>query len=119
MSAFLSFLLLHGWQYGEVDLSDTLLHRQAMIMTLLGAVTCQLLNVWTMRSWGFPAWSVGLLSNPLLLGAMAVEGIWIWMLLRVESVQKVFNTAPVPLSDLWILLPFPLLLFTAHELYKW
>jgi len=119
MNAFLFFLLMHGWQYGEVNLSDSLFHRQAMTMTLLGAVTCQLLNVWTMRSWDFPAWSVGLFSNPLLLGSMAVEGIWIWMLLHVEPVQQVFNTASVPLSDLWILLPFPLLLFTAHELYKW
>jgi sodium/potassium-transporting ATPase subunit alpha len=119
MTAFIAFLLLNGWQYGEVDLSDPLLHRQAMTMTLLGAITCQLLNVWTMRSWDFPAWSVGLLSNPLLLGAMAVEAIWIWMLLHIGSVQKVFNTASVPLSDLWILLPFPLLLFFANEIYKW
>jgi len=95
------------------------LHRQAMTMTMLGAISCQLLNVWTMRSWDFPAWSVGIASNPLLLAAMAVEVIWIWMLLNIGPVQKVFNTASVALSDLWILLPFPVLLFVTHEFYKW
>lgn len=119
MVAFLLFLHLHGWHYGEVILDDTLLHRQAMTMTLLGAVTCQLLNVWTMRSWEFSAFSINFFSNKLLLFAMAMEFFWIWMLLNVEAVQKVFNTASIPLNELWILLPFPILLFVSHEFYKW
>jgi len=119
MAAFVSFLLLHGWQYGTVDLGDPYLHRQAMTMTLLGAISCQLMNVWTMRSWEFSAFSVGLLSNPLLIGAMVIELAWIWMLLYVEPVQNIFNTATVPLKDLWILAPFPILLFVSHEFYKW
>ena len=119
MVAFISFLLLHGWQYGTVDLVDPYLHRQAMTMTLLGAISCQLMNVWTMRSWEFSAFSVGLFANPLLIGAMVIELTWVWMLLYVEKVQNIFNTATVPLSDLWILLPFPMLLFLCHELYKW
>ncbi|MDO8948103.1 MAG: cation-transporting P-type ATPase [Desulfocapsaceae bacterium] len=119
MAAFLFFLLLHGWQYGIVDLGDPLLHRQAMTMTLLGAVSCQLLNAWTMRSWEFSAFSLGFFSNRLMLLAMAVELVWVWALLNVGPVQKVFNTAHVPFGDLWILLPFPILLFLSHEGYKW
>ncbi len=119
MSAFIGFLLMHGWEYGTVDLGNELLQRQAMTMTLLGAVSCQLFNVWTMRSWEFSAWSVGAFTNPLLLAAMVIEGVWIWMLLAFEPAQKVFNTASVPLNELWILLPFPLLLFVSHEFYKW
>jgi sodium/potassium-transporting ATPase subunit alpha len=119
MTAFLSFLLLHGWHYGEIELADPLLHRQAMTMTLLGAVSCQLLNAWTLRSWEFSVLSTGIFSNRLLLAAMAAELAWIWMMLNLEPVQKVFNTASVPLTDLWILLPFPLLLFSLHEVYKW
>ena len=119
MTAFLSFLLLHGWQYGTVILADPLLHRQAMTMTLLGAVTCQLLNGLTMRSWEFSAFSLGIFSNRLMLAAMAVELLWVWALLNVAAMQKVFNTAQVPLAELWILLPFPGLLFLSHEGYKW
>jgi sodium/potassium-transporting ATPase subunit alpha len=119
MVAFISFLVLQGWQYGTVELADPYLHRQAMTMTLLGAVSCQLMNVWTMRSWEFSAFSVGLASNPLLLGAMVIELAWVWMLLYVEPVQNIFNTATVPLTDLWILLPFPFILFVSHEFYKW
>jgi sodium/potassium-transporting ATPase subunit alpha len=119
MVAFISFLLMHGWQYGTVELADPVLHRQAMTMTLLGAISCQLINVWTMRSWEFSAFSIGLFSNPLLIGAMVIELVWIWMLLYVEPVQNIFNTASVPLTDLWILLPFPIILFCSHEFYKW
>lgn len=119
MVAFISFLLLQGWHYGTVDLNDPLLHSQAMTMTLLGAVSCQLVNVWTMRSWEFSAWSIGWASNRLLIGAMAMEFLWIWMLLNFEPVQKVFHTAYIPSSELWILLPFPIILFISHEFYKW
>jgi len=119
MVAFISFLLLHGWQYGTVDLNDPLLHSQAMTMTLLGAISCQLVNVWTMRSWEFSAWSVGWTSNRLLMGTMVMEFLWIWMLLGFEPVQKVFHTAYIPPSELWILLPFPIVLFISHEFYKW
>ncbi|MEK6659379.1 MAG: HAD-IC family P-type ATPase [Campylobacterota bacterium] len=119
MTAFISFLLLHGWEYGTVNLKDPLLHSQAMTMTLLGAVSCQLVNVWTMRSWEFSAWSVGWSSNKLLLGATVLEFFWIWMLLGYEPVQKIFHTADIPLNDLWILLPFPIILFASHEFYKW
>ncbi|OGQ88463.1 MAG: ATPase [Deltaproteobacteria bacterium RIFOXYD12_FULL_56_24] len=119
MVAFVFFLQQHGWQYGTVVLADPLLHRQAMTMTLLGAVTCQIFNGWTMRSWEFSAFSLGFFTNRLMLWAMATELIWVWALLNVAPVQKVFNTAHVPLSDLWILLPFPVLLLLSHEGYKW
>lgn len=119
MSAFIGFLLLHGWEYGTVDLKNPLLQSQAMTMTLLGAVSCQLANVWTMRSWEFSAWSVGWTSNKLLLGAMVLEFLWIWMMLSFEPIQKVFHTADIPLRDLWILLPFPVILFVSHEYYKY
>jgi len=119
MVAFVFFLQQHGWQYGTVVLADPLLHRQAMTMTLLGAVTCQIFNGWTMRSWEFSAFSLGVFSNPLMLWAIAAELVWVWALLNVTAVQKIFNTAHVPLADLWILLPFPVLLFLSHEGYKW
>lgn len=118
MTAFICFLLLHGWEYGMVNI-DPLLHSQAMTMTLLGAVSCQLINAWTMRSWEFSVWDIGWSSNKLLIGATALEFFWIWMLLRYEPVQEKFHTADIPLSDLWILLPFPIVLFASHEFYKW
>lgn len=119
MVAFVFFLQQHGWHYGTVILADPLLHRQAMTMTLLGAVTCQIFNGWTMRSWESSAFSLGFFSNPLMLWAMAVELVWVWALLNVSAVQKIFNTAHVPLAELWILAPFPVLLFLSHEGYKW
>jgi len=119
MFAFIAFLLSHGWQYGEVNLSDPLFHAQAMTMTLLGAVTCQLANVWTMRSWDFNIWTMDFKSNKMILFAWVAVVLWVWAMLNVEWVQKIFNTAHVPLSDLWILLPFPFILLISHESYKY
>ena len=119
MVAFLSFLFLHGWVYGAVVLTDPLLHRQAMTMTLLGVISCQMFNGWTMRSWESSAFSLGIFSNRLMVAGMVVNLVWVWILLNVAAVQKVFNTAHVPSGDLWILLPFPVLLFLSHEGYKW
>ena len=119
MFAFITFLLSHGWQYGEVTLNDPVFHAQAMTMTLLGAVTSQLANVWTMRSWDFNIWTLKWNSNKTLLFAFVAVLFWVWALLNVEVVQKVFNTAYVPVSDLWILLPFPILILISHETYKY
>ncbi|WP_345980832.1 cation-transporting P-type ATPase [Sulfurimonas sp. HSL3-2] len=119
MFAFMSFLFSHGWQYGDVNLSDPVFHAQAMTMTLLGAVTSQLANVWTMRSWDFNIWTISWKSNKTLLFAWGAVLVWIYMLLNVEAVQKVFNTAHVPTTDLWILLPFPVLILISHETYKY
>jgi sodium/potassium-transporting ATPase subunit alpha len=119
MFAFLAFLFLNGWQYGDLSITNTEFHRQAMTMTLLGAISCQLLNAWTLRSWEFSAFSRGLLKNKLLILAIILELIWIFTLLNVGVVQFVFDTAHVPSIYLLLLVPFPILLFTSHELYKY
>ncbi len=119
MCAFLGFLFLNGWQYGDLSITNTDFHRQAMTMTLLGAISCQLFNAWTLRSWDFSAFSRGLFKNRLLILAIVIELIWIYTILNVGFVQFVFNTAYIPPEYLLLLIPFPVLLFTSHELYKY
>ena len=119
MFAFSTFLVTHGWQYGDVELNDKVFHAQAMTMTLLGAVTSQMANMWTLRSWDFNIWTLSWHSNRMLLFAFGAISIWIWALLNVEAVQKIFNTAHIPLADLWILVPFPILILVFHETYKY
>ena len=118
MAAFLGFLFLSGWVYGDLPI-DPLFHRQAMTMTLLAAITCQLFNVWTLRSWEFSAFSRGLFRNRLLILAIVFEIVWIAALLTVPPIQAIFNTAFVPPVYLLLLLPFPILLFASHEAYKY
>ena len=119
MFAFITFLLSHGWQYGEVDLHDNYFQAQAMTMTLLGAITTQMANMWTMRSWDFNIWTLRWNSNKGLIFAFLAVSAWIWTLLNIEPVQKVFNTAHIDLADMWILLPFPIILLLFHETYKY
>jgi sodium/potassium-transporting ATPase subunit alpha len=118
MFAFLGFLFLHGWHYGDLSVQNTLLHRQAMTMTLLGALSCQMLNALSLRSYEFALWRVSFFSNPFLLGALVFDLIWAWALLHLPVMQVIFKTAYVPWQDLWLLLPFPLLVLIAHESWK-
>ncbi|MCX6051353.1 MAG: cation-translocating P-type ATPase C-terminal domain-containing protein [Campylobacterales bacterium] len=119
MFAFITFLLHHGWQYGQVDLHDPHLQAQAMTMTLLGAITTQLANSWSLRSWDFNIWTLSLTSNKTLIFSSFSVLVWMWALLNVASVQKVFNTAHVDAVDLLLLVPFPILLLVSHEAYKY
>jgi sodium/potassium-transporting ATPase subunit alpha len=48
MVAFLGFLFLSGWEYGDLSITNSTFHHQAMTMTLLGAISCQLMNAWTL-----------------------------------------------------------------------
>ncbi len=118
MTAFLGFLFLSGWQYGDLTITGSELHLQAMTMTLLGAVSCQLANVYTLRSWEFSSLKKGFFTNRLLLAAYVIEFLWIVALLTLPPVQLIFNTASVPPVFLLLLVPFPILLFISHEAYK-
>jgi sodium/potassium-transporting ATPase subunit alpha len=117
MTAFLGFLFLSGWQYGDLPIAENL-HLQALTMTLLGAISCQLANVYTLRSWEFSSLKRGFFTNRLLLAAYVIEFVWIIALLTVPPVQLIFNTAFVPPVFLLLLVPFPILLFVSHEAYK-
>ncbi len=116
MFAFLGFLFLNGWQYGDLDIENEF-HRQAMTMTLLGAITCQMANVFTLRSWEDNIWNLTSVNKMIWFG-VAMEALFIVAILYVPMVQTVFNTATVPLEYLWLLLPFPVLLLLNHERYK-
>lgn len=116
MFAFLGFLFLNGWTYGDLNI-DSEFHRQAMTMTLLGAITCQMANVFTLRSWEDSMWNLTR-TNKLIWFGVAMEGVFILLILYVPAVQTVFNTATVPLENLWLLIPFPILLLLNHEWYK-
>ncbi|NYT21572.1 MAG: cation-transporting P-type ATPase [Methanomicrobiales archaeon] len=118
MTAFLGFLFLSGWQYGDLSITGSELHLQAMTMTLLGAISCQLANVYTLRSWEFSSLRKGFFTNRLLIAAYVLEFIWIIALLTLPPIQLVFNTAAVPPVFLLLLVPFPILLFVSHEAYK-
>ncbi len=116
MFAFLGFLFFTGWHYGDLSITDEY-HRQAMTMTLLGAISCQITNVFTLRSWENPIWSLQG-SNRLIWFGVGTELIFVLLILYVPMVQHVFNTATVPFQYLGLLIPFPLLLFLNHERYK-
>ncbi|MBO3752862.1 cation-transporting P-type ATPase [Streptosporangiaceae bacterium NEAU-GS5] len=118
------FLTLHfgGWHLGDPTGPGAPLHHlwlQATTMTFLGIVACQIGTALAARTQTASLRSIGLASNRLLLWGMAFELLFAIALITVPSLQHVFGTAlPDPML-LLVLLPFPLIVWGADEMYRW
>ncbi|HWP46638.1 MAG TPA: cation-transporting P-type ATPase [Candidatus Limnocylindrales bacterium] len=112
---FLSYLSLHGWQYGQELAFNDPLYQQATTMTLLSVITTQVANGLTLRSWQASPWQLGFWSNHLLLWGIGLELVLGILFMYFPPLQRILGTAPIDLKYGWLLLPFPFLLFVLHE----
>jgi len=119
LTVFFVYLFLHGWQYGQELTFNDPLYLQATTMTLLSVITTQVANGLTLRSWQASPWQLGFWSNRLLLWGIGVELTLGILFMYFPPLQRMLGTAPIALEDLWLLLPFPILLFALHEGLKW
>jgi sodium/potassium-transporting ATPase subunit alpha len=118
MTVFFAYLFLHGWQYGQVLPFNDPLYLQATTITLLSVIATQITNGLTLRSWQVSPWKLGFWSNPLLLWGIFLELILGASFMYFPPLRHTLGTAPIVLKDLWLLLPFPILLFVLHEGWK-
>jgi magnesium-transporting ATPase (P-type) len=63
--------------------------------------------------------SIGVFSNPYLLVGIAGELALAALFIYVPPLQSLFGTAGLPLRDLALLLPYPLIVWGADELRHW
>ncbi len=62
--------------------------------------------------------SVGLCSNTLLLWGIAFELVFTAALVYLPLANQVMGTAPLPLTTLAMVTPFPLLVWGVDELWR-
>jgi Ca2+-transporting ATPase len=98
------------WRAGDI-------HWQTITFTTL--TLAQMAHVLAIRSDYDSLFRIGLLSNKLLLGAVALTFFLQLAIIYMPVMQEIFETHPLPLSDLLISLLLSSLVFVAVEIEKW
>jgi calcium-translocating P-type ATPase len=121
MMIFLVTLDRGGWHLGDDVSSGPLLHvwQQATTMSFLGIVACQIGTAMASRTQHASLREVGIFSNRLLLWGIAYEIVFAAALVTVPPLQDVFGTATPDLWQVLLILPFPLIVWGADELWRW
>jgi sodium/potassium-transporting ATPase subunit alpha len=116
--AFFYVLYKGGWKWGMVLPIDNLLTREATTATFLGIVILQVGTVFACRSFKDSIFSLGFLSNRLLIVGVVFELLLSAIIIYSPIGNRIFGTAPINLSIWLILIPFSMGLLAAEELRK-
>jgi len=118
--AMLAFFFLYhqnGWPAIPM-VQDGPIYRMATTMTLAAIVFCQIGMVFNCRTERISVIKVGLFSNRMVLVGILVELAVLAVLVYAPFMHKLFNTAPLRLSDLAFLMILPVLIFLLEEARK-
>ncbi|ADJ27902.1 calcium-translocating P-type ATPase, PMCA-type [Nitrosococcus watsonii] len=105
-------LLAQAWAYHGGDA-----HWQTMVFTVL--TFCQLAHVLAIRSEKESLFTQGLLSNPWLLGAVAMTVALQLAVIYLPFLNPIFRTAPLTMEELAFCFALPMVVFVAVEIEKW
>jgi calcium-translocating P-type ATPase len=114
-------LRVGGWHFGADTGSGSPLHhtwQQATTMTFLGIVACQIGTAFAARTDRASLSAVGLTSNRLLLWGVAFELAFAAAVVALPALRDVFGLAVPPAAVLALLVPFPVVVWGADELWR-
>jgi magnesium-transporting ATPase (P-type) len=120
MAGFLYVLLRAGWSPGDDTGAGSPLHHaylQATTTTFLGIVACQVGTALAARTERRSLREVGLASNPLLLVGIGFELLFAAVVVATPLADYLGMAVP-PWDALLLLLPFPLVVWGADELWR-
>jgi magnesium-transporting ATPase (P-type) len=117
------FIVLHdgGWHLDAATGVTSPLHhvyQQATTVAWLGIVACQIGTAFAVRTERASLWTVGVFTNQLLLGGIAVELAFAMTLVYMPALHHVFGTAALAPSQLLVLVPYPFVVWGADELRR-
>ncbi len=116
-------VLVHGgWSFHDPTGVGSPLHGvyvQATTVAWLGIVACQVGTAIAARTQLASLRSIGFFSNPLLLWAIGAELTLTAAIIYVPVLQRVFDTAPLPLWQVALVLPFPFIVWGVDEARRW
>jgi calcium-translocating P-type ATPase len=111
-----------GWHAGaDVAVGSPLHHAylQATTATFATIVACQIGTAFAARTERAALRTIGVFSNRLPLVGIASELVFAALLIYVPLLQDVFGTAPLPLWVVALLVPCPILVWGADEVFRW
>ena len=117
------FVVLHdgGWHLHAATGAGTPLHhlyQQATTITWLGIVACQVGTAFAARTDRVSLRSIGLTTNPLLLGGIAAELVFAAALVYLPFLHPIFGTAAPSPAQLLVVLPYPFIVWGADEIRR-
>ncbi|MDO9288772.1 MAG: cation-transporting P-type ATPase [Thermodesulfovibrionales bacterium] len=118
MFGFFWILYGGGWTWGTMLPTNNILYMQATTACLTAIIITQIGNVFACRSSKEPVLSIGFFSNRLIFIGIIVELLLQLFIVYHPWGNKIFSTAPIPLSVWLLLIPFMFLVFFAEELRK-
>jgi calcium-translocating P-type ATPase len=122
LAGFFYVLTQAGWRPGDpVGLHHPLHHAylQATTMTFVGMMAGQIGTAFAVRTRRASLLSVGIFSNRYLLVGILAELLLAAVFVYAPPLQSLLGTAGLPLHDLVLLLPYPLIVWGADELRRW
>jgi magnesium-transporting ATPase (P-type) len=122
MGGFLLTLGQAGWHPGDPTGSGTPLHQaylEATTITFVGIVACQIGTSFAARTDRASLFTIGVLTNRLLLWGIAFELAFTAAVVYTPPLQDIFGTAALSPAQLAIVVPFPLVVWGADELLRW
>ena len=122
MAGFFWVLQRAGWSPGDAVGKASALHHaylQATTMTFLGMVACQIGTAFAARTDRVSLRSIGVFSNPALLGGIAFELALTAALIYLPLFHSLIGTASLPIHDLLFVAPFPFIVWGADEIRRW
>ncbi len=121
MSGFFITLRHGGWQPGDPTGAGTPLnhlYRQATSVAWMGIVACQVGTAFAVRTQRASLRSVGVFTNRLLLGAIAVALAFAVLVIYLPALQSFFGTAALAPAQLATVAPFPFIVWGADEIRR-
>jgi calcium-translocating P-type ATPase len=122
MSGYLYTLWRAGWHPGDPTGTGTAMHQaylQATTITFAGIVACQIGTAFAARTDRASLLTIGLFSNRLLLWGITFELVFTGAVIYAPPLQHIFGTAALSPAQLAIIVPFPVIVWSADELVRW
>ena len=118
------FVVLHGggWHLHSATGAGTPLHhvyQQATTVAWLGIVACQVGSAFAARTDRVSLRSIGVTTNRLLLGAIAIELVFAAALIYLPFLHHIFGTAALSPAQLAVVVPYPFVVWGADEARRW
>lgn len=120
-AGFFVVLCAAGWRPGDPVGPGAPLHHayiQATTVTFTGIVACQLGTAFAARTEWASLFSVGLVSNRLLLAGCAFEIVFAAALVYAPPLQHVFGTTGLAPWMVVLVTPFPIVVWAADEMLR-
>lgn len=106
-----------GWIWGQAP--NTLLYQEATSACLAGIIITQIGNVFTCRSSAESIFSQDLFSNKLIFAGILCEILIALFVIYSPLGNNIFNTSPIGLKQILILVPFAIGLLFSDEMRKY